>query len=41
MSQGEGAVGTYKKWDFNEEMESEKQERRKAPKGGMGVKEWI
>ncbi|XP_035754325.1 asialoglycoprotein receptor 1-like [Egretta garzetta] len=37
MSQGEGAVGTYKKWDFNEEMESEKQERRKAPKGVLSL----
>ncbi|KAM6188734.1 uncharacterized protein WM294_015398 [Sarcoramphus papa] len=33
MSQGEGAVGTYEKWDFAEEMELEKQEQRKAPKG--------
>ena len=39
MSQGEGAVGTYEKWDFAEEMELEKQEQRKAPKGGIRARE--
>ncbi|XP_010282980.1 PREDICTED: C-type lectin domain family 17, member A-like [Phaethon lepturus] len=37
MSQGEGAIGTYKKWDFDEEMELEKQERRKVPKGVLSI----
>ena len=39
MSQSEGAVGTYKKWDFDARMEVEKQDRRKVPKGGIGVRE--
>ncbi|XP_072704429.1 C-type lectin domain family 4 member G-like [Ciconia boyciana] len=33
MSQGEGAIITYEKWDFAEGMELEKQEQRKAPRG--------
>ncbi|XP_075268656.1 C-type lectin domain family 4 member G-like isoform X1 [Opisthocomus hoazin] len=37
MSQSEGAVGTYKKWDFDARMEVEKQDRRKVPKGVLSL----
>ncbi|NXE85338.1 CL17A protein, partial [Cochlearius cochlearius] len=37
MSRGEGAVGTYENWDFPDEMELEKQERRRAPKGALSL----
>ncbi|NXK15044.1 CL17A protein, partial [Herpetotheres cachinnans] len=37
MSQGDGAVGTYEKWDFTEAMELEKRERRRAPKGASAM----
>ncbi|XP_074990248.1 C-type lectin domain family 4 member G-like [Calonectris borealis] len=37
MSEGEGAVGTYEECDFNEGMELEKRERRKAPKGVLSL----
>ncbi|XP_074423069.1 C-type lectin domain family 4 member E-like isoform X2 [Larus michahellis] len=35
MSQSEGAIGTYEKWDFAEGTELEKREPRKAPKGAL------
>ncbi|XP_054039483.1 C-type lectin domain family 4 member G-like isoform X1 [Rissa tridactyla] len=35
MSQSEGAIGTYEKWDFDEGTELEKREPRKAPKGAL------
>ncbi|KAM9214380.1 uncharacterized protein RG961_012868 [Leptosomus discolor] len=37
MSRGEGAVGTYEKWDFDEETKMEKQKPRKTPKGGSAA----
>lgn len=39
MSQSEGAIGTYEKWDFAEGTELEKREPRKAPKGGIRARE--
>ncbi|XP_056181841.1 CD209 antigen-like protein B [Falco biarmicus] len=37
MSQGDGAVGTYEKWDSTETMELEKREQRRAPKGALAI----
>lgn len=41
MSQGKGAFGTYENCDFTDKMELEERARRKAPKGGIGAREWL